>query len=133
MLFAPHYSSIVMTWLTSLPLAMQPRSSVNHSPCASDTYSSTHLISLDVLILKRIGDTGEPCRTPASAGCLTMALPMIIMSTYQSERMLSVHHIKSSSISLTFIRLNSFPFATLGKADLMSTRGTHASELLVAQ
>jgi len=48
MLLAAHLSSIETTWLTSLPVATQPRSPTKDSPSASDTYSSTHLISPEV-------------------------------------------------------------------------------------
>jgi len=48
MLFAAHRSSIVTTWLTSFPVATQPRSSTEDRPSASDMYSSTHLISPEV-------------------------------------------------------------------------------------
>jgi len=48
MFFAAHLSGIEMTWLTSFPVATQPRSSTKDSPSASDTYSSTHLISPEV-------------------------------------------------------------------------------------
>jgi len=44
MLFAVHLSSIEMTWLTTLPVTTQPRSSTHDSTSASDTYSSTNLI-----------------------------------------------------------------------------------------
>ena len=44
MLFPAHLSSIVMTWLTSLPVATQPRSLTKDNPLA-DADSSTHLIS----------------------------------------------------------------------------------------
>jgi hypothetical protein len=46
----------------------------------------------------RIGDTGEPCRTPASTGCLSLALPSITISTVLFYRKLSVHRIRSPSI-----------------------------------
>jgi len=48
MLFAVHLSSIEMRWLTSLLVATQPSSCTNNSPSASDTYSSTYLISPEV-------------------------------------------------------------------------------------
>jgi len=48
MLFAAHHSHMETTWLTSLRVATQPRSSTKDSPSASDTYSSTHLISPEV-------------------------------------------------------------------------------------
>jgi len=48
MLLAAHLSTIETTWLTSLPVATQPRSSTQDRPSASDTYSSTHLISPEV-------------------------------------------------------------------------------------
>jgi len=48
MLFAAHLSSIDTTWLTSLPVPTQHRSSTKYRPSASDTYSSTHLISPEV-------------------------------------------------------------------------------------
>jgi len=121
MLFTAHPSSIVTTWLTSLSVATQPRSSTRDKHLA-DTYSSTHLISREVKIAKRIGDTVEPWGTPVSTECLFMALPSITISTVLSERNLSVHHIRSLSICLTFIKLTSLPFATLGKAALISMR-----------
>jgi hypothetical protein len=48
MLFAAHLSSIVTTWLSLFPVATQPRLSTNDGPSASDTYSSTNLISPEV-------------------------------------------------------------------------------------
>jgi len=124
MLIAAHPSSIETTWSTSLPVATQPRSSTKDSPSASDTYHSTHLMSSEVKITKRIGDTGEPCGSPASTGCLSMPLPSIIISSVLSMRTHSIHRIRSPSICLTFIKLTSLPFATLGKAALMSMRST---------
>jgi len=53
-----------------------------------------------------------------------MALPSITISTILSDRTLSVHRIRSPSICLTFMKLTSLPFATLGKAALMSMRST---------
>jgi len=122
--FAALLSSIETTWLISLPVATQPRSSTKDRPWASDMYHSTHLISPEVLIAKRIGDTGEPCGTPASTGCLSLVLPSITISTVLSDRELSFHHIRSPSIFLTFVKLTSHPLATLGKAALMSMRST---------
>jgi len=72
----------------------------------------------------RIGDTGDPWGTPASTGCLWMALLSIIICTVLSERKLSVHRIRSSSICLTFIKLTSLPYTTVRKAALMSMRST---------
>jgi hypothetical protein len=48
MLHPAHLLSIETTWLTSRPVATQLRSSTKRSPSASDTYSSTHLISPEV-------------------------------------------------------------------------------------
>ena len=56
--FAAHSSSFVTTGLRLLPVATQPTSSLNESPSA-ETYSSTYLISPEVYIAMRIGDTGE--------------------------------------------------------------------------
>jgi len=120
MLFSAHLGSIEMTWLTSLPVATQPRSSTTDSPSAADTCSSTHLISPVVQIAKRIGDTGEPRGTPASTGYHSIALPSITISTVLSNRKLSVHRIRSPSICLSFIKLTNLRLATLGKAALMS-------------
>ena len=109
MLFAPHPSSIETSSLTSLPVATQPMSSTKDSPLASDRYSSTHLISPEVKIAKRIGDTGEPCGTPASTVCHSMALTSMIIYTVLSSRealrqlyMVSIHlpnlhHVAQSS------------------------------------
>jgi len=108
------------TWLTFLQVATQPRSFANDCQLACDTYSSTHLISPEVQITKRISDTGEHCGTPASTGCLSSTLPLIIMPTILSDRKLSVYCIRSTSICLTFIKLTSVTFATFGQAALMS-------------
>jgi len=86
MLFAQHLASIETSLLTSLPVATQPRSSTQDSPSASDRYSSTHLISPEVKIAKRIGDTGEACGTPASTVCHSMALTSMIIYTVLSSR-----------------------------------------------
>ena len=48
MLWAAHLSSTMTTWLSLPPVANRPRSSTKDSSSASDTYSSTHLISLEV-------------------------------------------------------------------------------------
>jgi len=48
MLCGTHLSSIVMTWLTSLPVATQRWSSEIDSPFASDMYSLTNLIQPEV-------------------------------------------------------------------------------------
>jgi len=48
MRFPAHLSSIETTWVTSLPVATQPRSSTNNSPSASDMYSLTHFLSPEV-------------------------------------------------------------------------------------
>jgi len=48
MLFAAHLSTILTTWLSSLPVSTQPRSSTKDSASAYDTYSSTRLISPEV-------------------------------------------------------------------------------------
>jgi len=122
MLFAAHHSSIKTTWLASPPVATQPRSTTKDSPSASDTYSSTYLISPEVLIAKKISDTDEPCGTPTSTGCLSMALPSITISSVLSHKMLSVHRIRSRSICLTFIKLTNLSFVTLGKAASISMR-----------
>jgi len=122
-LFAAHLSCIVVTWLIWLPVATQPRLSTKANPLA-DKYSSTHYISPEVQIAKRIDDTGDPCVTPASTGCLSMALPWITIPIVLSERMLAVHHIRSPSICLTFITVTSLPFSTLGEAAWMSMRST---------
>jgi hypothetical protein len=45
MLLAAHQASIEMMWWTSHLVATQLMSSTNDSPSASDTDSSTHLIS----------------------------------------------------------------------------------------
>jgi hypothetical protein len=45
MRFAAHHSSIETTWLTSLPVATQPKSSTEVSTTTCDTYNSTHQIS----------------------------------------------------------------------------------------
>jgi len=124
MLFAAHLLSIETTWLTLLPVATQLRSSTKDSPAAFETYSSTNLLSPEVKIAKRIGDTGEPRGTPASTRCHSMALPSIIISTVLSDSKLSVHRTRSPSICLTFSKLTSRPFAKLGKATLISTRIT---------
>jgi len=87
MLFAVHLSCIVMTWLRSHPVASQPISSTKGNP-SGDAYSSTLLISPEVLIAKRMVIQASP----ASTGCLSMALPSITISTVRSERKLSVHH-----------------------------------------
>jgi len=116
MFLAAHLSRLLTTWLTLLPVATQPRSFPKDSHLAFNTYSSTNMISLELLIAKRIGDTGEPCGTHASTGCLSMALSSIIISTVLSERKLSVHPIWSPSICLTFIKSTSLPSAKLGKA-----------------
>jgi hypothetical protein len=96
-----------------------------------ETYSSTNLISSEVQIAERIGHTGEPCRTPASTGCLSMALLWIMISTVLSERQFSVHCIRSPSICLTFIKLTCLPFATRVKATLISMRCTPSMWWLV--
>lgn len=44
-LVAAHCLSIEMTWLISLPVPSQQRSSTKNSPCASDADSSTHMLS----------------------------------------------------------------------------------------
>jgi len=90
----------------------------------SDIYSLTQLISFEVSIAKMIADTSEPCGTPGSSGWLSIVLPSIIISTVYSMRILSVHCIRSLTIGLSFIRLTSLPFATVGKAALMSMRNT---------
>lgn len=50
--FAALLSSIMMTLLTLLPVAIQPKSSTNGSPLAADTYSSTQLSVLWCRLLK---------------------------------------------------------------------------------
>jgi hypothetical protein len=124
MVFAAHLSCILMTWLTLQPVGTQPRSSHLDTPSPCDTYSSKHLISPQVQIAKRIGDTGELCGTPASTRYLSIELSSIIISTALFERKLSVHRICSPSICLTFIQLTCHPFTTLEKAALISMRST---------
>jgi hypothetical protein len=85
-LLAVYLSIIETTWLISLPIDTQPKSSTNDSDWSSDKYSSNHLSSREVYIAKRIGDTGVPCRTLASTGSRYMALPWIIISAVQSGR-----------------------------------------------
>ena len=114
MLSAAHQSNIVRTWLASLPVATQLRLSNKQCPAVYDRYSSTHSISPEVLIAKRIGETSERCGTPGSPGCPSMALPSIIISAILSDRQPSVDRIRSQSICLTLIQLTSLPLAGLG-------------------
>jgi len=125
-LLAAHLPSIETLWLTSLPVANHPWSSTQVSPSASDTNHLRQLISPEVYIAKRIGETVEPCGTPDTTGCLSITLLSSIISTVLSERKFSVHLMRSPFIYLTLIKLTSLSFATLGKAALMSMRSTPA-------
>jgi len=77
-----------------------------------------------VCIAKRIGDTGEPCGTPASTEWLCRTSPSITISTVLSGSKLSVHRIWSPSIRFAFIAWISPPLAMLGNAALISIRRT---------
>jgi len=124
MFLGTRLSTIVTTWLTSLPVANLPTISSTDSLSASYPYSLTHAISPEKEIAKRIGDPGEPSGTPASSGCLSMVWPSISIATILCERTLSVLRIMSPFICLTFIKLSGLRFGTLGKAALMSMRST---------
>jgi hypothetical protein len=121
---AAHLSRTDMTWWTSLPVATQPRLSPNGSPPAADTYFSTRIYSPELEIAKRIGDIGEPCWTPASTRCLSVAFPSITISTVLYDKKLTIPRTRTLSISLTVIKLTNRPFAMLGKAVSMSIRST---------
>ena len=123
MLSAAQASNFLTTSFTSFPVAIYPRSSRKERPSVW-TLSSTHFISPAVCIAKRIGDTGEPCGTPASTGWLCRRMSSITISTVLSERKLSVHHMRSLSIRLAFIAWISHPLATYGNAALISIRRT---------
>jgi len=71
--------------LTSLPVGNQSRLCTKDSRSASDTYSATHLISPEVQIANRISDSGEPCETSVSTGCLSMALASFLIRSIVSE------------------------------------------------
>jgi len=114
MTLAASLPTITMIWLKLLPVATQPRTSVNDSQSA-ETYSSTHVISLEMKITKKIGDTGEPSRITTSTGCLYMALPSIIISTVLSARTLCVHRLIYPSICLTFMVLIGLPLPHSGR------------------
>lgn len=96
MLFTTPRSSVVTTSITSLTVASQSKLSTKDNPWA-EPYSSTHLVTHLVYIVKWIGDTGELCETPLSTGCFSMALPSVIISNVLSETKLLVHCIRSQS------------------------------------
>jgi len=120
---AVHLSTMVTSWFTMLLVTTQVRSATLDSPSCKLS-SWIHSINREVLIAKEFNDTGEPCGTLASNGCLSISLPSIIISTVLSDWKLSVHPIRSPRICLTFMALTSLPFATLRKASLMSIWST---------
>jgi len=122
MVIPAHLSSMVMTWLTSLPVALQPTFSTKDCRLA-ETYLATTVISTEVKITERIGDNAEPSCAAASTGCLSIALSSIIISKFLAESVVSIHHIRSRSISLILIQLTSLPVHMLGKAAIMSMTG----------
>jgi len=111
-----------MTWLTSIGDRTKPSLFTNDIPMASDTYYSTHLNSPKGKIAKRIGDTSKPCGTPASTVCLSVALPMSIISTILTYTILSINRVRFLSICLSNIKWTTLPCAMLGEADVMSMR-----------
>jgi len=85
MISAAQLSSIETIWWTLFQVVTYPRSSTKDSPSGSDTYSSTHMISPEVLIAQMIGNAGETCRTPAFTRCHSMVLPRIIISSVLAD------------------------------------------------
>ena len=109
-------SSFLMIPFTSLPVATLLTSSTKDRPTHSKFLSSTLVINLDVYIMESIGETGEPCDTPASTRHLPMTLPSISIWTVWSESNLGIHLIRSPSICLLLSVRISLPLPTLGNA-----------------
>jgi len=122
MLSQAQASSFLMIWFMSLPDTTHPTLSTKDRPSTPQTISSTQVISPEVLITKRIRDTGEPCGIPASTGSLSITLPSITISTVQSDRQLAIHCLRSLSILLPLNGMISLPLPTVGKAALISIR-----------
>jgi len=110
----------------SPPSTTHPTSLTNDMPSLphSSSFSSTLPNNHERYLTKSTSNTGDPCGTPISTSKLSPSFLSIDIITLLSFIKLDTHLTRLASNTIFFILFIKFPFATCGKAFLISINST---------